>query len=98
MYVFLNNYFSHIYWTDWVQPDARNPNAKIEMSDMTGNNRTTLINKGILWPNGLTLDLQAERLYWCDAYYNRIESISVGTPEQHRLVSYWYLILNNTQY
>lgn len=27
----------------------------------------------LLWPNGLSLDVAGQRLYWCDAFYDKIE-------------------------
>ena len=56
-----------MFWTDWGVP------AKIETASMDGSMRTTLHSDGLVWPNGITLDYEAGRIYWVDAYLNRIE-------------------------
>ena len=50
-----------MYWTDW----GKKPNIKTADSD--GNNVQTLVEEGLGWPNGLTIDYAQERLYWADA-------------------------------
>ena len=40
---------------------------------MDGNNREVLHDTGLTWPNGLTIDYQLQRLYWADAFFDRIE-------------------------
>lgn len=49
--------------------------AKIERTKLDGSERKVLISKDIHWPNGLAVDHDNEWLYWCDAYYDRIERI-----------------------
>lgn len=57
-----------MFWTDW---DAGMP--RIETSSMAGEPHTRKIlydirvHKGSGWPNGLALDLEAQRIYWVDA-------------------------------
>lgn len=41
-----------MYWTDWGS------HPKIEVADMSGANRQTLISTDLGWPNGLVLDLE----------------------------------------
>ena len=54
-----------MFWTDWGNT------AKIEMSDMDGKNRKTLVQKDLVWPNGLAIDIykpkQSRKLYFTDA-------------------------------
>ncbi|XP_071496207.1 uncharacterized protein [Diadema antillarum] len=57
-----------LYWTDW------GATAKIEMSDLSGNGRQTIVETDLVWPNGLTSDTEGNRLYWCDASLDKIES------------------------
>lgn len=42
---------------------------------MDGNNRQILIGLGAVQPNGLTIDIAQQRLYWCDI---ELETISYG--------------------
>lgn len=51
----------YMYWTDW------GTHAKIERATLGGNFRTEIVNSSLVWPNGLTLDYEEERLYWADA-------------------------------
>lgn len=41
---------------------------------MDGSDRRTIITEGVFWPNGLTIDYSAGRLYWADAKHHVIES------------------------
>ena len=54
-----------MFWTDWGEE------PKIERAEMDSSNRRVIIRKNIHWPNGLTIDYSAEKIYWTDAnlYY-----------------------------
>ena len=66
-----------MYWSDWGEP------AKIERASMDGSDRTVLHDTGLTWPNGLAIDYQLQRLYWADAFTDRIEYSSVdGTGRE----------------
>ena len=56
-----------MYWTDWGEV------AKIEKAGMDGQGRVEIINTDLVWPNGLALDYEAQRLYWADANLDKIE-------------------------
>lgn len=51
-------------WTDWGE------NPKIESAGMDGDpsTRRVLVNDNIIWPNGLTIDLEKELIYWVDGH------------------------------
>lgn len=68
-----------MYWTDWGSP------AKIEKGGLNGVVRQTLVNSEIEWPNGITLDLTHQRLYWVDSKLHTLSSIDV-TGENRRMV------------
>lgn len=72
-----------MYWTDWVQKPS-DVKAKIEMANMDGSDRQVLVADTIRWPNGLTLDKsdQADVLYWCDAFTDRIEGFNLLTNKR----------------
>ena len=40
---------------------------------MDGADRQVLHNTGLVWPNGVTLDYPTQRVYWVDAFLDRIE-------------------------
>ncbi|XP_032392314.1 low density lipoprotein receptor a [Etheostoma spectabile] len=60
-----------IYWTDWGNP------AKIEKAGLNGGDRTALVTDNIVWPNGISLDLVNQRLYWVDSKLHTLSSIDV---------------------
>lgn len=60
-----------MYWTDWGGV------AKIERASMDGSDRRVLHSTGLTWPNGLTIDYPAQRIYWVDASLDRIEYSNV---------------------
>lgn len=49
-----------MYWTDWGEP------AKIERASMDGTNRHILHSEGVVYPDGITIDYVAQRIYWTD--------------------------------
>ena len=50
---------------------------------MDGQNRTVLHNTLLTWPNGITIDYSAQKLYWVDAFLDKIEYSDVdGTGRQ----------------
>ena len=60
-----------MYWSDWGSA------ASIEKASMDGTGRSVIHNTGIVWPNGLTLDIPTQTLYWADAFLRRLESSGV---------------------
>lgn len=50
-----------MYWTDWGEE------PRIERAGMDGSSRKVIIDTDIYWPNGLTIDLEEQKLYWADA-------------------------------
>lgn len=65
----------YMYWTDW------GTNAKIEMATMGGYSRRSLVDRGLVWPNGLTLDYEQNLIYWADANLYVSLVILVGIDE-----------------
>ena len=70
-----------IFWTDWGSP------AKIEKSSMDGTNRQALHSTGLVWPNGITLDYATRRVYWVDAFLDRIEHSMYDGTDRVVLIS-----------
>ena len=66
-----------MYWTDWGEP------AKIERASLDGTNRRVLHNTEIGEPNGITIDYEAQVIYWTDSDRDAIEYSNVdGTSRQ----------------
>ncbi|XP_035377067.1 low-density lipoprotein receptor-related protein 1 isoform X2 [Electrophorus electricus] len=81
--IVVNPMHGMMYWSDW-QEDSRDANrGSIRKAWMDGSNAGILItSKNMLWPNGLSLDIQQGVLYWVDAYYDRIEMVLLNTTER----------------
>lgn len=56
-----------LFWSDWGKFPG------IHRAYMDGSNREAVITDRIGWPNGITLDIPEQKLYWCDAREDRIE-------------------------
>ena len=56
-----------MFWTDWGQ------SPKIERSTLNGEYRISIATSGLVWPNDVTIDFQDDRLYWTDAFLDKIE-------------------------
>lgn len=54
---------------------------------MDGSHRQAIISSNIKWPNGLTLDLMLNRIYWVDAKLNIISSSNLDGSDR-RVVLY----------
>uniref|UniRef100_A0A3P8VV89 EGF-like domain-containing protein n=1 Tax=Cynoglossus semilaevis TaxID=244447 RepID=A0A3P8VV89_CYNSE len=57
----------YIFWTDWYRP------AKIMRAWGDGSHAQPIVNTTLGWPNGLAIDWSAMRLYWVDAFFDKIE-------------------------
>ncbi|XP_048483491.1 sortilin-related receptor isoform X4 [Plutella xylostella] len=64
----------YLFWTDW---DRSNPS--VSRSNLDGTNIKKLFGKPIVqWPNGVTIDQMAERIYWVDAMEDYIASADLN--------------------
>lgn len=57
-----------MFWSDWGE------SPRIERAGMDGSHRSSIITQNVRWPNGITLDLVLDRIYWIDAKLNLIGS------------------------
>ncbi|KAJ6657655.1 hypothetical protein lerEdw1_002156 [Lerista edwardsae] len=69
-----------MYWSDWGL------SAKIVKSGLNGVDKFPLVNEGVQWPNGITLDLANQRLYWVDSKYHSVSSISVNGENRQTIL------------
>ncbi|XP_055899580.1 low-density lipoprotein receptor-related protein 4-like isoform X3 [Biomphalaria glabrata] len=70
-----------IFWTDW------GTTPRIERAGMDGSLRMILANSSLFWPNGLTVDYAAERLYWADAKHHVIECANLDGTQRRTVIS-----------
>lgn len=69
-------------WSDWGE------SPKIEGASMDGNPNTrhTLVNDEIFWPNGLTVDLEGDTIYWVDGKLHVLRSIKWDGTQRRTIV------------
>jgi hypothetical protein len=56
-----------LYGTDWGSA------AFIYKASTDGRKFEKIITENIVWPNALTIDIYAKRLYWADAFLDTIQ-------------------------
>lgn len=64
-----------MFWTDW------GTNPRIEKAGMDGSNRMVIIQDGLGWPNGLTIDRPLSKLMWADAKTHVTITLKESTME-----------------
>lgn len=62
------------------------PKPKIEVSEMDGGNRKSIVTEGVFWPNGLALDYAVDRIYWTDAKRHAIESAKLDGTDRRKVI------------
>lgn len=71
----------YLFWSDWGHK------ACIERAALDGSMRQIIIDSAALkWPNGIAIDMVSNRIYWCDAHYDVIESASLDGQDRMKLV------------
>ncbi|OWF38579.1 very low-density lipoprotein receptor-like isoform X2 [Mizuhopecten yessoensis] len=65
-----------MYWTDWGKKPM------ISRCGLNGKHQSVIVQEGIEWPNGLTIDYVDHRLFWIDAKLKLIRSVDTngGSP------------------
>ncbi|XP_074881208.1 low-density lipoprotein receptor isoform X2 [Buteo buteo] len=71
----------YMYWTDW------GASAKIAKGGLNGADQFPLVTEGIEWPNGITLDLPSQRLYWVDSRLHALSSVDVDGGHRRTLLA-----------
>ncbi|CAD6194735.1 unnamed protein product [Caenorhabditis auriculariae] len=77
---------SYMFWGSWSERNQDGIPAKIERAKLDGSQRKTLVNKNVMWVNGLTIDAENDYLYWCDAYHNLIERVRFNGADREKIV------------
>ena len=54
---------------------------------MDGQNRQAIVSSDLVWPNGLTINVHSQSLYWADAMLDKIESSNVDGTNRHVLTT-----------
>lgn len=53
---------------------------------MDGAERITIAKEGVFWPNGITIDYPANRIYWADAKHHVIESCFFDGVDRKKVI------------
>ncbi|KAG8510408.1 Low-density lipoprotein receptor-related protein 2 [Galemys pyrenaicus] len=69
----------YIFFTDWFRP------AKIMRAWSDGSHLLPIVNTTLGWPNGLAIDWGAVRLYWVDAFFDKIEHSTFDGSDRRTL-------------
>lgn len=59
--------FRYIFFSEWDRP------ANISRANSDGSGLIVFRNVTLGWPNGLALDFESDRLYWCDALLDHVQ-------------------------
>ncbi|KAK2161572.1 hypothetical protein NP493_1573g00011 [Ridgeia piscesae] len=74
-----------MYWTD------KGESPRIEKASMNGNDRSLVIDFEFrAVPVGLAIDSNGERLFWCDASLDKIQSISLSDGQKTSVIMHLY--------
>lgn len=68
-----------LFYSDW----GRVP--QITKAGMDGSAVTPIISTDIKWPNGVTVDITMDRVFWSDAHFDRIESAKLDGSDRQRV-------------
>jgi sugar lactone lactonase YvrE len=71
------------FYTDWGYTPARLGSANYD----DGSARTVIINTAIVWPNGMTIDTTAQKIFWADSNLGTVDSANYDGSERTTLVS-----------
>ncbi|XP_019375374.1 PREDICTED: LOW QUALITY PROTEIN: low-density lipoprotein receptor-related protein 5-like protein [Gavialis gangeticus] len=69
-----------MYWTDWGET------PRIERAGMDSSTRKIIVDSDIYWPNGLTIDLEEQKLYWADAKLSFIHRANLDGSFRQKVV------------
>jgi low density lipoprotein receptor-related protein 5/6 len=70
-----------MFFSDW----GKKP--KIERASLDGTERVVLISDDLGWPNGITLDVEEKKIYWCDAKLDKIEVTSMDGSDRRIILN-----------
>lgn len=57
-------------------------------ASMDGTNKQALVERGVEWPTGLTIDYPTQRLYWADHRKGTIETILLSGKSRHTVTQF----------
>lgn len=86
----------YVFFSEWDRP------ANISRASTDGNSLVVFKNLTLGWPNGLSIDFDEDRLYWCDALLDHVQHANLdGTDVKtvnSRLIRHPFSIVIHKQY
>ncbi|XP_063217852.1 sortilin-related receptor-like [Bacillus rossius redtenbacheri] len=73
----------YLFWTDWAPAKASLNRANLDGSDM----KPLFTKPDVDWPNGITIDYIAQRIYWVDAKLDYIASASLDGTKFTKIIT-----------
>ena len=70
-----------MFWSDW----GKKP--KIERASLDGTERVVLVSDDLVWPNGIALDVEKRKIYWCDAKMDKIEVTNMDGSDRRVILN-----------
>ncbi|KAJ8349711.1 hypothetical protein SKAU_G00248410 [Synaphobranchus kaupii] len=70
----------YMFWTEWGMTPC------IGRALLDGSDQVLLVNSGVAWPNGISIDYEENKLYWCDARTDKMERINLESGESREIV------------
>lgn len=71
----------YIFFSEWDRP------ANISRAQSDGTNLYVFKNMTLGWPNGLAVDFESDRLYWCDALLDHVQHANLDGTDVKTIIS-----------
>jgi len=79
-YIYVFN-FRYIFFSEWDRP------ANISRVNADGSGLIVFSNLTLGWPNGLALDYDLDRVYWCDALLDHVSHSNLDGKDTKTITS-----------
>ncbi|XP_037704852.1 low-density lipoprotein receptor-related protein 2 isoform X2 [Choloepus didactylus] len=73
----------YLFFSDW---QSLSGNPKVERAFMDGSNRKDLVKTKLGWPAGITVDIVSKRVYWVDARFDYIDTVTYDGLQRKTVV------------
>lgn len=70
-----------MFWSDW------GVEAMIERANMDGTSRVIIASKKLIWPNGLAIDYDQNKLYFVDGGTKTLENMNFDGSSRKTIIS-----------
>lgn len=71
-----------MFFSDWDTP------PQIVRAGMDGSERQPIVTRDIHWPNGIVVDIVSRRIFWAEAFFNRLESADLNGEDRRVILEH----------